>query len=55
MRVDGIYMPSFEVWLATTVVFFGTGTVGYTLLEYRLGHKELVRGFLENLMWLPFL
>jgi hypothetical protein len=40
--VDGYYIPSFEIWLACTVVFFGSGTVGYTLLEYRLGHKELV-------------
>lgn len=40
--VDGFYMHSFEIWLATTVVFFGSGTVGYTLLEYRLGHKQLV-------------
>ncbi|KAJ7076004.1 glycosyl transferase family group 2-domain-containing protein [Mycena belliarum] len=53
--VDGFYIPSFEIWLATTVVlFFGTGTVGYTLLKYRLGHKELIRGFLVNLMWIPF-
>ncbi|KAJ7650952.1 glycosyl transferase family group 2-domain-containing protein [Roridomyces roridus] len=52
--VDGYYLPSFEIWLACTVVFFGTGTVGYTLLEYRLGHRELLRGFLVNLMWLPF-
>ncbi|KAF7338492.1 Glyco-trans-2-like domain-containing protein [Mycena venus] len=52
--VDGFYIPSFEIWLACTTVFFGTGTVGYTLLEYRLGHKELIRGFLVNLMWIPF-
>ncbi|KAK7015029.1 Glyco-trans-2-like domain-containing protein [Favolaschia claudopus] len=52
--VDGFYIPSFEIWLACTTVFFGTGTVGYTLLEYRLGHKELLRGFLVNLMWIPF-
>jgi hypothetical protein len=41
--VDGFYMHSFEIWLATTVVFFGSGNVGYTLLEYRLGEKPLVR------------
>jgi len=52
--VDGFYIHSFEIWLATTIVFFGSGTVGYTLLEYRLGHKQLIRGFLENLMWIPF-
>ncbi|PBK61701.1 hypothetical protein ARMSODRAFT_1025432 [Armillaria solidipes] len=52
--VDGFYMHSFEIWLATTVVFFGSGNIGYTLLEYRLGHKPLVKGFLENVMWIPF-
>ena len=40
--VDGFFMHSFEVFLATTVVFWGSGTLGYTLLEYRLGHKKLV-------------
>ena len=40
--VDGFYIHSFEIWLATTVVFYGTGNVGYSLLEYRLGHKQLV-------------
>ncbi|KAL0959386.1 hypothetical protein HGRIS_014637 [Hohenbuehelia grisea] len=52
--VDGYYMHSFEVFLATTVVFYGTGNIGYTLLEYRLGHKQLIAGLLENLMWVPF-
>lgn len=36
-------MHSFEIFLATTVVFWGSGTLGYTLLEYRLGQKKLVR------------
>jgi len=40
--VDGYYLHSFEIWLATIVVFYGSGNVGYTLLEYRLGHRELV-------------
>jgi len=40
--VDGFYMHSFEIWLATTIVFFGSGNVGFTLLEYRLGEKNLV-------------
>ncbi|KAF8634047.1 hypothetical protein AX17_004311 [Amanita inopinata Kibby_2008] len=53
--VDGFYMHSFEIWLATIVVFWGSGNVGYTLLEYRLGHRELISGFLENMMWIPFL
>ncbi|KAF8631461.1 hypothetical protein AX15_002398 [Amanita polypyramis BW_CC] len=52
--VDGFYLHSFEIWLATTVVFWGSGNVSYTLLEYRLGHKELISGFLENVMWIPF-
>ncbi|KAK2467930.1 hypothetical protein APHAL10511_000225 [Amanita phalloides] len=52
--VDGFYIHSFEIWLATTVVFYGSGNLGYTLLEYRLGRKELIAGFLENIMWIPF-
>jgi len=48
-------MHSFEIWLATTVVFFGLGNLGYTLLQYRLGEKGIVWAFLENLMWIPFL
>jgi len=54
LPVDGFYMHSFEIWLATTVVFFGSGNIGYTLLEYRLGHRELLWAFLENVMWIPF-
>lgn len=42
--VDGFYMHSFEIWLATTVVFYGSGNLGFSLLEYRLGYKQLVRG-----------
>ncbi len=40
--VDAFYFHSFEIWLATAVVFFGLGNVGFTLLEYRLGEKDLV-------------
>ncbi|PPQ94708.1 hypothetical protein CVT25_009563 [Psilocybe cyanescens] len=52
--VDGFFMHSFEIFLATTVVFWGSGTIGYTLLEYRLGHKKLLSALMENLMWIPF-
>ena len=41
-EVDGYFMHAFEIWLATTVVFWGSGTIGYTLLEYRLGRRSLV-------------
>lgn len=40
--VDGYFLHAFEIWLATVVVFWGSGTIGYTLLEYRLGAKSLV-------------
>jgi hypothetical protein len=40
--VDAFYYHSFETWLATAVVFFGAGNLGFTLLEYRLGEKDLV-------------
>ncbi|KIO11572.1 hypothetical protein M404DRAFT_126638 [Pisolithus tinctorius Marx 270] len=53
-QVDEFYMHSFEIWLATTIVFFGSGTIGFTLLQYRLGEKALVWAFIENLMWIPF-
>ncbi|PPR00631.1 hypothetical protein CVT24_005477 [Panaeolus cyanescens] len=52
--VDGFMMHSFEIFLATTAVFWGSGTVGYTLLEYRLGERTLMGGLWENLMWIPF-
>ncbi|KAG9311354.1 glycosyl transferase family group 2-domain-containing protein [Chiua virens] len=52
--VDGYYMHSFEIWLATTVVFFGLGNFAYALLQYRLGTKGILWAFLENLMWVPF-
>ena len=53
--VDGYYRHSFEIWLATTVVFYGAGNVGFILLEYRLGAKGLFSSFFENVRWLPFL
>ena len=55
--VDGFYMHSFEIWLATTVVFYGSGNLGFSLLEYRLGYKQLVRGRFPrhfcNLAYIP--
>ena len=53
--VDAFYMHSFEIWLATTVVFFGSGNLGFALLEYRLGEQPLLWGLLVNLAWIPFL
>ncbi|OSD07696.1 hypothetical protein PYCCODRAFT_1357854 [Trametes coccinea BRFM310] len=52
--VDGYYIHSFEIWLATTVVFIGSGNVGYTLLEYRLGEKSLFTSLFQNILWIPF-
>ena len=48
-------MHSFEIWLACTVVFPGAGNVGFTLLEYRLGQRNLLDSLIENLTWIPFL
>ena len=53
--IDGFFLHSFEIWLACTVVFPGAGNVGYTLLEYRLGHRSLLASLFENLTWVPFL
>ncbi|THV01495.1 hypothetical protein K435DRAFT_655221 [Dendrothele bispora CBS 962.96] len=54
LEVDGFYMKSFEIWLACTVVFPGAGNLAYTLLEYRLGQRNVLSAFIENVMWIPF-
>lgn len=54
-EVDGYYLKSFEIWLACTVVFPGAGNLAFTLLEYRIGHRDLLSGFFENFVWVPFL
>ena len=54
-EIDQFYLHSFEILLACTVVFPGIGNVGYTLLEYRLGHRKVAGALLENLRWIPFL
>lgn len=53
--IDRFYLHSFEILLACTVVFPGVGNLGYTLLEYRLGHKNFFAAMVENLRWIPFL
>lgn len=53
-EVDGFYMHSFEIFLACAVVFPGLGNVGYTLLEYRLGHRDILAALWTNLIWIPF-
>lgn len=54
LEVDGYYMHSFEIWLACTVVFPGAGNIGFTLLEYRLGQRNIFSSFIENITWIPF-
>ncbi|KAJ8496374.1 hypothetical protein ONZ51_g1171 [Trametes cubensis] len=54
LKVDGFYEHSFEIWLACTVVFPGAGNLGFTLLEYRLGQRNLLDALIENLTWVPF-
>lgn len=55
VELDRYYLHSFEILLACVVVFPGIGNVGYTLLEYRLGHRNLFAATFENLRWVPFL
>jgi len=45
--IDGYYLRSFEVWLACMVVFPGLGNLGFSILEYRLGQKNLVSPLLN--------
>ncbi|KAG6836635.1 hypothetical protein H0H93_005662 [Arthromyces matolae] len=54
LEVDGYYLHSFEIWLACTVVFPGAGNLGFTLLEYRLGHRDIFSALVENSTWIPF-
>ncbi|EKM60565.1 uncharacterized protein PHACADRAFT_110066 [Phanerochaete carnosa HHB-10118-sp] len=54
VEVDGYYLHSFEIWLACTVVFPIAGNVGFTLLEYRLGQRNLLDSLIENVTWVPF-
>ena len=54
-NIDQFYLHSFEILLACVVVFPGVGNLGYTLLEYRLGHRSLLGATFENLRWVPFL
>ncbi|KAJ3560835.1 hypothetical protein NP233_g10573 [Leucocoprinus birnbaumii] len=53
-EVDGYYLKSFEIWLACTVVFPGAGNAAFTLLEYRIGQRDLLSSLFENVMWIPF-
>jgi len=53
--VDGWYFHSFEIWLACIFVFPLSGNVSFSLLEYRLGLRNLFGAFLENFTWAPFL
>ncbi|KAF8589551.1 hypothetical protein K439DRAFT_1332659 [Ramaria rubella] len=52
--IDGYYLHSFEVWLACMVVFPVAGNIGFTVLEYRLGQRNLLDSLYENLAWIPF-
>ncbi|KAG6890188.1 hypothetical protein C0995_010893 [Termitomyces sp. Mi166 len=54
LDVDGYYLHSFEIWLACTIVFPGAGNLGYTLLEYRLGQRDIFSALIENATWIPF-
>ncbi|KAJ7056829.1 glycosyl transferase family group 2-domain-containing protein [Mycena amicta] len=53
-EIDRFYLHSFEILLACTVVFPGLGNLGFTLLEYRLGHRNFFAAMVENLRWVPF-
>ena len=55
LPIGGYYLRSFEIWIGITVVFPIAGNIGYTLLEYRLGHRSLLSSFIENVTYVPFL
>jgi hypothetical protein len=49
LPVDGFYLHSFEIWLACAVVFPGAGNIGFMMMEYRLGQKNIVSTFSPEL------
>ncbi|KAH7869394.1 glycosyl transferase family group 2-domain-containing protein [Lentinula edodes] len=53
--LDRFYLHSFEILLACVVVFPSLGNLGFTMLEYRLGHRSIWSSAVENLRWVPFL
>ncbi|KAJ7235647.1 glycosyl transferase family group 2-domain-containing protein [Mycena haematopus] len=53
-ELDRFYLHSFEILLACVVVFPALGNLGFTLLEYRLGHRNFFAALYENLRWVPF-
>ncbi|CAG8618998.1 2120_t:CDS:2, partial [Acaulospora colombiana] len=53
--IDGMYLQSWEIWVAIVFIFPLCGNLAHTLLEYRLGQKGLIAAFFENIMWIPFL
>ncbi|EJD40776.1 hypothetical protein AURDEDRAFT_115793 [Auricularia subglabra TFB-10046 SS5] len=54
LDVDGFYVRSWEVWIACSFVFIGTGNVAFTLLEYRIGKVSLRHGAWLTIKWIPF-
>ncbi|KAF9039188.1 glycosyl transferase family group 2-domain-containing protein [Panaeolus papilionaceus] len=54
MEVDGFFMHSFEIMLACLVVYPGAGNVSFTLLEYRLGQRDIFSSAFENFIWFFF-
>jgi len=54
LELDRFYLHSFEILLACVVVFPALGNLGFTLLEYRLGHRSVWSSAIENLRWVPF-
>ncbi|KAF8824696.1 hypothetical protein HHX47_DHR7000464 [Lentinula edodes] len=52
--LDRFYLHSFEILLACVVVFPALGNLGFTMLEYRLGHRSIWSSAVENLRWVPF-
>ncbi|KAL0573094.1 hypothetical protein V5O48_008865 [Marasmius crinis-equi] len=53
-NLDRFYLKSFEILLACAVVFPGIGNLGFTLLEYRLGHRSVLSAAWENVRWIGF-
>ncbi|RDW88348.1 hypothetical protein BP6252_00380 [Coleophoma cylindrospora] len=49
--LDKVYMDSWQIWVAITVVFSLAGNVGLAVLRHRSGEKDLLSALFENFKW----
>ena len=49
--LDKYYVDSCKVWFSIIVVFNGLGNIALAVMRYRIGERNLLYAFFENLKW----